>query len=73
MKRGGVPWENGLREVALAAPDALSTRDKKTHLYPFMLAAIKNVNSVDTVYNLLRMLPSVLHSIMPNEEKRPCK
>eukprot|EP00594_Rhizosolenia_setigera_P015288 CAMPEP_0178974824 /NCGR_PEP_ID=MMETSP0789-20121207/22728_1 /TAXON_ID=3005 /ORGANISM="Rhizosolenia setigera, Strain CCMP 1694" /LENGTH=270 /DNA_ID=CAMNT_0020663315 /DNA_START=150 /DNA_END=959 /DNA_ORIENTATION=+ len=50
LKRGGVPWENGLREVALAAPDALSTRDKKTHLYPFMLAAVKNINSVDTVY-----------------------
>ena len=41
-------WEREVKMLVNAAPNALCTRDKLSHLYPFMMAA--NKNSLDICY-----------------------
>jgi hypothetical protein len=47
-----------------AAPDALLTRDGVHHLYPFMLAAVDECNSLDTVFRLLIANPSIVTQML---------
>lgn len=57
----GKRWvEGGVGDVVKAAPMALVTRDMKTHLFPFMIAAIGEINALDTVYRLLESNPMAL-------------
>ena len=44
---------DGIQSLVKAAPLALATRDGQHHLYPFQLAAIGNVNTLDVVFELL--------------------
>ena len=51
-------WERGIKMLVNAAPNALCTRDKLSHLYPFMIAA--NKNSLDICYQLLLIRPEIV-------------
>mmetsp|Transcript_10507 Transcript_10507/g.15774 ORF Transcript_10507/g.15774 Transcript_10507/m.15774 type:complete len:437 (-) Transcript_10507:144-1454(-) len=53
-------WDRGIRSVFEAAPQALLTRDHGTFLYPFMFAAVGEVSTVDTVFELLRAGPDLV-------------
>ena len=53
-------WDEGLRSLLWAAPQALSTRDLKTGMYPFMIAAMDHNASETTVYELIRLLPELV-------------
>ena len=56
----GRKWDHGMQRLAHAAPDALSYRDRVHALHPFLLAAMNESNSVDTVFMLLLANPSIL-------------
>lgn len=72
----GWGWYDGINNLVNAAPDALRTRDIRTHFYPFMIAAVgkkiichddnvKNVGlntCLDTIFNLLKCAPEILRS-----------
>jgi ankyrin repeat protein len=53
-------WKDGIKSLISAAPMALETRDGKHHLYPFLLAAMDDVNTLDVVYGLLISNPTVV-------------
>jgi hypothetical protein len=57
-------WNEGICPLVNAAPQALMTRDIKTHLYPVQLAAISeaedDLESLSTIYELLLAWPLVL-------------
>lgn len=42
------------------APLVIEARDPETHLFPFMMAAVGCSNSIDTVYRLLLMCPTLV-------------
>ena len=54
-----LPWHRSLAPILDAIPEALLLSDPKTGLYPAMMAAIGDSFSVDTVYRLLRLDPSL--------------
>jgi ankyrin repeat protein len=60
----GRTWANGVEKITIAEPLALETRDIKTKMYPFMLAAIPSYKwdntCFDTIYSLLRAAPHVV-------------
>mmetsp|Transcript_23729 Transcript_23729/g.34594 ORF Transcript_23729/g.34594 Transcript_23729/m.34594 type:complete len:369 (-) Transcript_23729:157-1263(-) len=57
----GKGFDQGLREIIAAAPRLLDTRDTKTHMYPFMMAAVGTHGpSFNTVYELLRSFPELV-------------
>lgn len=60
----GRTWANGVEKIAIAEPLALETRDIKTRMYPFMLAAVPSYKwdntCYDTIYTLLRAAPHVV-------------
>lgn len=58
-------WDEGLRSLLWAAPEALSTRDTKTGMYPFMIAAVEHNASETTVYELIRLLPELISIGIP--------
>ena len=58
-------WDEGLRALLWAAPQALSTRDLKTGMYPFMIAAMDHNASETTVYELVRLLPELVSIGIP--------
>lgn len=51
-------WANGLRDIFMATPEALRTKEPNTGLYPFMLAAPKN--SLEVIYCLLSNGPDLV-------------
>lgn len=53
-------WNRGIKSVFEAAPKALVTRDHGTFLYPFMFAAVGEVSTTDTVFELLRAGPDLV-------------
>lgn len=57
-------WNTGICALVDTAPQALMTRDVKTHLYPVQLAAIHeaddDLESLRTIYELLLAWPPVL-------------
>jgi hypothetical protein len=61
-----LPWNQGTASLFKAYPNALRVKDKKTGLYPFMLAATSEVTDdaaqIDTIFQLLRLEPSVASS-----------
>jgi ankyrin repeat protein len=60
----GRTWVNGVENIVVAEPLALETRDIKTKMYPFMLAAVPSYKwdntCYDTIYTLLRAAPHVV-------------
>ena len=50
----GMDWEDGVEDIMLYAPRAVSTRDVKTRFYPFMQAAVGDMYDLDTVFQLLQ-------------------
>eukprot|EP00591_Stephanopyxis_turris_P010684 CAMPEP_0195530992 /NCGR_PEP_ID=MMETSP0794_2-20130614/34106_1 /TAXON_ID=515487 /ORGANISM="Stephanopyxis turris, Strain CCMP 815" /LENGTH=469 /DNA_ID=CAMNT_0040662621 /DNA_START=128 /DNA_END=1537 /DNA_ORIENTATION=+ len=53
----GRTWNAGVHMILMNAPQTLSIRDSKTHLYPFMLAAQGVHSDLDTCFLLLRENP----------------
>jgi len=65
LEQGGWPSSVIIEDILRFSPDDLSKsyRTKERQLmYPFMIAAIDNRNSLDTVYRLLRQVPHLLES-----------
>ncbi|KAL3822441.1 hypothetical protein ACHAXA_007448 [Cyclostephanos tholiformis] len=59
----GKAWDDGVKALVEAFPDALTTPDNKTNLYPFMLAASvgRGRGDCSTIYALLRAAPDLVH------------
>jgi len=55
----GKSWNEGVKILLRAYPDALSLPDPQTLLYPFMLAAAENLNTLTTVFELLKANPEL--------------
>mmetsp|Transcript_11400 Transcript_11400/g.17133 ORF Transcript_11400/g.17133 Transcript_11400/m.17133 type:complete len:384 (-) Transcript_11400:176-1327(-) len=66
----GCTWENGVKQYYQAAPKAIETRDVRTHLFPFMLAAIGENAEVETIFHLLKEDPSLIQGIKPTKSTR---
>lgn len=64
----GKVWNEGLRSLLWAAPQALSTRDTKTKMYPFMIAAVEHNATETTVYELIRLLPELVAIGIPADD-----
>jgi len=66
----GRTMNNGVESILKAEPLALQTRDMKTRLYPFQLAAIPTFgwdnSNIDTIYSLLYAAPSVMDTFCTN-------
>jgi hypothetical protein len=57
----GRKWNEGLQDLAEAAPEALTTRDLNHHMYPFMLASVGKTHNLDAAFGLLKSAdPSVV-------------
>jgi len=56
----GLKWCAGLRDIYLAAPRAIETRDVCTHMYPFMISSVGKHANLETTFELLRTNPSML-------------
>lgn len=64
----GRRWKNGaLYALFRVRPEAISSTDPITNLFPFMLSATCDSSGLDTTYGLLRHNPSLLMS----RSKRP--
>lgn len=55
--RNGLKWDDGIKEILSDAPEALSTKDINSRLYPFMHAAAGYGTDLNTVYKLLQEDP----------------
>lgn len=55
----GKRWEEGVKQLIEAYPDAVSLSDRSSKLFPFMLAASSSRDLTST-YELLRLNPSLL-------------
>lgn len=64
----GKLWNEGLRSLLWAAPQALSTRDFKTRMYPFMIAAVEHNATETTVYEIIRLLPELVAIGIPQDD-----
>jgi len=53
-------FNDGIKSLISAAPQTLTVRDGKHHLYPFLLAAMDEVNTLDTVFDLLQSNPTLV-------------
>jgi len=68
--RTGTTWDLGVRRLVRAFPKAIKIQSKTSSLYPFMTAAAaaepndapQDVQSIRTIYGLLRSSPKVLIS-----------
>lgn len=56
----GKKWNQGICNLVEVHPDSLACLDTATSLYPFMLAAQGEVSDLSTVYQILRLNPSVM-------------
>jgi len=68
----GKSWKQGVREIFSAYPEALNIRDPELRLYPFMLAAVAEDNSLTTVFQLLRHNPGVLCDGLTTKGLKEC-
>ena len=70
----GLPWNNGTDAIFKANPQAVGRKDNVTGLHAFMLAASapfqNEVDHVDTVFNLLRLDPSVIEGHSRRSKKK---
>eukprot|EP00591_Stephanopyxis_turris_P007163 CAMPEP_0195531276 /NCGR_PEP_ID=MMETSP0794_2-20130614/34868_1 /TAXON_ID=515487 /ORGANISM="Stephanopyxis turris, Strain CCMP 815" /LENGTH=318 /DNA_ID=CAMNT_0040663005 /DNA_START=328 /DNA_END=1284 /DNA_ORIENTATION=+ len=53
------PWENGTEAILNAFPEAITVVDEETRLYIFMLAAVGENASLNSIYCLLRACPEL--------------
>lgn len=53
-------WTEGINDIIKAYPDAVMFRDKKTNLYPFMLAAANKAPDLNTIFEILRCNPMLV-------------
>jgi len=66
----GRKWNDGLQDLAEAAPEALTTRDLNHHMYPFMLASVGKNHNLDAAFGLLKAAdPSVVLAQVLNAAK----
>jgi len=67
----GKTLDEGVQALVDAYPDALTTPDTKTNLYPFMLAASigRGRGDCSTIYALLRDAPELILSAISGEEE----
>ena len=65
----GKTLDDGVQALVEACPDALTTPDNQTNLYPFMLAASVGRGRGDctTIYALLRAAPDLVHMALQRE------
>ena len=56
----GRSFDEGIEDILKAEPRGLESKDIKTRLCPFMLAATTNNSDVDTVFRLLLANPAIL-------------
>ena len=68
----GRTLNNGVAMITKAAPLALQTCDRKTRMYPFMLASVPTYGwdntCIDTIYTLLRDAPNVMQSFCDEDQ-----
>mmetsp|Transcript_28692 Transcript_28692/g.35003 ORF Transcript_28692/g.35003 Transcript_28692/m.35003 type:complete len:372 (+) Transcript_28692:153-1268(+) len=57
----GKVWEGGIDKLARAAMYLLRVQDPATGLYPFMIASIGEESSTNTIFNLLKLCPDLIH------------
>ena len=57
----GKVWEGGIDKLARAAMYLLRVPDPATGLYPFMIASIGEESSTNTIFNLLKLCPDLIH------------
>jgi ankyrin repeat protein len=67
----GKTLEEGVQALVEAHPDALTTPDSQTDLYPFMLAASvgRGRGDCSTIYGLLRAAPELVHMALTGEPR----
>lgn len=58
----GYKWNDGLKQIFFAAPELVSSRDKRTGLFPFMLAAADECQCIDSIFILLRREPDLIRA-----------
>jgi len=66
----GKQWDTGLEDLVKLVPGWPHSREAKTGLYPFMLAATPEYSqgaNVDTIYELLRFDASILQGMIGDE------
>lgn len=65
----GKTLEEGVQALVDAYPEALTTPDRRTNLYPFMLAASvgRGRGDCSTIYALLRAAPDLMHMALSGE------
>jgi len=59
----GRKFDDGLRDLVIANSLSLTIQDTRSNLYPFIMAAVGEDRSVDSIYGLLRAEPNVLLSL----------
>jgi len=67
----GKTLDEGVHALVEAHPDALTTPDNQTNLYPFMLAASvgRGRGHCSTIYALLRAAPDLVHMALSKESQ----
>ena len=56
----GKTWSFGVKTLVEAHPEGIMTKDRKTKLYPYKLAASDSKSDCTTIYELLRSNPSLV-------------
>ena len=67
--QSGKKWNEGVKELVEAYPEALGVQHPPTKLFPFLLAAEDDPDNLDTVYHLLRHSPSLMSEILSKQRK----
>jgi len=62
----GYTWDYCISSLAQAEPRSCCTRDRKSGLYPFMMAATSKSSDLDTSYEILRFDPSIIDKFTKN-------
>ena len=67
----GNDWGNGdiWRKLIHAVPESISGHDTRTNLYPFMTAGACENSSLEVVYELLKLDPTLVQSGIPLEKR----
>jgi ankyrin repeat protein len=60
----GKSWKDGVKELVEAYPDAMSSPDMSSKLYPFMMAAEGWKGDTNTTFELLRHSPGLLDDLV---------
>ena len=57
-----MPWEGVTAEIFKANTDIVQDIDQSTNLMPFMIAAVGENSSLDTVFSLLIAYPGAINA-----------